>query len=111
MNRYLLYAAVTVLVSSVSQIFLKSSANDKKSGVLVFLNWKVIVAYFIFLSVTLINSIFIFKNIELSSISLIETLGFVYVPILSFVILKEKIKKRQIFGIILIIAGAIIFSF
>lgn len=110
MNKYILYAALTVLISSFSQICLKSSANEKKTGIFVFLNLKVILAYFLFFGVTLINSAFIFKNIQLSSISLIETLGFVYVPILSFLILKEKISKRQVLGIILIIIGAIIFA-
>lgn len=110
MNKYIFYAAITVLISSISQICLKSSANDKKTGIFVFLNVKVILAYFLFFGVTLINSIFIFKNIELSIILLVETLGFIYVPILSFFILKEKIEKKQILGIILIIIGAIIFA-
>ncbi len=110
MNKYLLLAGLNVLISSLSQILLKSSANEKKESFIKnYLNYKVFIAYLIFFGIMFINSLVVFKNIELSQISIIETLGYVFVPILSYFILKEKFNKKMIYGIIIIIIGVYLY--
>lgn len=107
---YLLLAILNVFISSLSQILLKSSANERKESFIEnFINWKVILAYTVFFGIMLINSLFIFKNIELGMISIIETLGYIFVPIFSFLILKEKITTIRIYGIFIIIIGILIY--
>ena len=102
-NRYILLASINVFISSLTQILLKSSANEKKESFIKnFLNYKVIIAYVIFFGVMLINSLIVFKHIDLSQISII--------PILSSLFLKEKISKKKIYGIILIIIGIFLFN-
>lgn len=111
MNNYLIIAGVNVFISSLSQILLKSSANEKKESLIKnFLNYKVIIAYIIFFGVMFVNSLVVFKHIELSQISIIETLGYIFVPILSFLILKEKISKNQVYGILIIFIGVILYN-
>ena len=111
MNKFILIAIVNVFISSFSQILLKSSANEKKESFIKnFLNFKVIVAYTIFFGVMLINALFVFKYIELSQISIVEALGYIFVPILSYLILKEKLNKTKIYGIIIIVIGVVMYN-
>ena len=41
---------------------------------------------------------------------MIEALGYVFIPLLSITILKEKISKKQILGISIILLGIVIFQ-
>lgn len=109
MINYILLAACMVLVSSFTQILLKKSANEQSGGIRYFLNSKVIIGYFLFFVVTFINSKIIYKNINLSTINIIESFGYIFVPLLSWILLKEKLNRKMLIGIGLIILGIIIF--
>lgn len=111
MNGYAIAFVFMVFISSLSQILLKISANEEHtSGITYMINWKVIVSYAVYFGVTLINTLFIYKGLQLSSISMLESFGYIFVPVLSWIFLKEKLQKRQIFGIVLIVAGVVLFS-
>ncbi|MDI9519088.1 MAG: EamA family transporter [Erysipelotrichaceae bacterium] len=111
MNKFVLFATVNVFISSLSQILLKSSANEKKENFIKnFLNFKVILAYTIFFGVMFVNSLVVFKHIELSQISIVEALGYIFVPILSYFILKEKLNKTKIYGIFIIVIGVVLYN-
>jgi small multidrug resistance pump len=111
MNKFVLFATVNVFISSLSQILLKSSANEKKENFIKnFLNFKVILAYTIFFCVMFVNSLVVFKHIELSQISIVEALGYIFVPILSYFILKEKLNKTKIYGIFIIVIGVVLYN-
>ena len=111
MNKYALMLGGMVFISSVSQLVLKISANEKhESRIGYFINPKVILSYAVYFAVTLANSLYIYKGLRLSEISMLESLGYIFVPLLSFFVLKEKITGRQIAGILVIIAGVLIFS-
>lgn len=111
MNKYVIALIVMVFISSASQILLKLSASEEhESSVNYFLNWKVILSYGIYFGVTLVNTLFIYKGLKLSEISLLESFGYIFVPVLSFFLLKEKITKKQLLGIVLIIIGVVIFN-
>ena len=111
MNRYLLYGALAVFVASVAQLLLKSSAEDhNETNKNMFLNWKVITSYFVAFLIMFVNSAFIYKHIYMNQIGMIDALGYIFVPILSFVFLSEKLNAKQIVGIVLIVIGVLLYS-
>jgi drug/metabolite transporter (DMT)-like permease len=110
MNKYIVYSSLVVLACAFSQILLKISANrEYSSKVQMFLNPYVIISYGILFASTLLNSKVIYKNLAISQISFIESLGYIFVPCISFFVLKEKLKRGQILGLLLIIAGVILY--
>ena len=110
MNIYYIYAVVLVFISCLSQILLKKSANSDTKVIKKIFNIKVILAYAILFLVMFMNSKFVYSHIELGKISMIEALGYVFIPLLSITILKEKISKKQILGISIILLGIVIFQ-
>lgn len=107
MNYVLIYLA-SVFISSVSQILLKSSADEKyDSKIKEYLNVKVMSAYAMFFCATLVT-ILAYKGVPLSLGPVIESVGYVFVAVLGYFILKEKLSRRKILGLALIIAGVIV---
>lgn len=114
MNKELIsYSAVmilSVLIASVSQIMLKKSAERKyPSKTKEYLNPLVITAYFLFFGTTLI-SMYALKVVPLSMAPILEACGYIFVAILSYIFLKEKMTKKQLLGMILIIIGIVVYS-
>ena len=109
MNNLLYIGAflVLVLASSFSQILLKSSANEKREGLSIYFNYKVILAYCIFFSAMVFIAM-LYRFIPLSIGTLLESASFIFVPTFSFIFLKEKMTTRQITGVLLILLGIII---
>ena len=68
------------------------------------------VAYLLFFGATVIN-IFALKYVPLSLVPVIESTGYVFVSFFSYAILKERIRKRKVIGMAIIILGVLIFSF
>jgi len=107
MLAYALFFVFGVLISAISQIMLKISAKEEhKSWIYEYLNIKVIVAYIIFFSATLIT-VYCYKGLPLSMGSLLDATGYVFVTVLGHFILKEKVSKRKIIGIVLVLIGVI----
>jgi drug/metabolite transporter (DMT)-like permease len=105
----MLIFALGVLASSGTQILLKKAANKKYKGVKVFLNRETIMGYGILFIVTLISAAWLYRHIELSAIALLGSLSYIFIPILSLVFFKEKIKRSQIASIMFIVTGIIVF--
>lgn len=101
---------VGVVLSALSQILLKKSAMENhKSKIFEILNLKVILAYTIFFVVIFANIYALQKGVKLKYMPVLESLGYIFVPVFSSFFLSEKIEKKNIFSIGLIIAGIIIF--
>lgn len=114
MNKELLvYSAillVSVLISSVSQILLKVSAQKiYPSKIKEYLNPYVIFGYGLFFGCTLI-SMFALKVVPLSMAPILESAGYIFVSVLSFLFLKEKLTISQLVGMIIIIIGIVVYS-
>ena len=109
MNKYYFYGVLVVFVSCLSQILLKKAAN-KNSGIKMIANMNVLLAYGILFVVMFINSRFIYKHISLGEISIIESFGYIFVPLFSFFLLKEKISRKELLGILLIVVGIFVYS-
>ena len=99
----------SVLIASVSQIMLKISANKKyPSRIKEYLNPIVIIAYGLFFGCTFIT-MYALKVIPLTFAPILEASGYIFVAVLSYVILKEKISKRKLIGFILIVLGIAVY--
>ncbi len=97
-------------LSALSQILLKKSASQNYSSFLKeYLNWRVLTAYLIFFGVLLLNT-YAYTKVELKYGSVIDAFTYVFVLLLSVVILHEKVSKKQILGNLLIIAGIFIYA-
>ena len=104
---YFIYV-FSVFISSVSQIILKQSADIKYDNpIREYLNIRVISAYAIFFLATLIT-IYAYKGIPLSAGPMIETTGYLWISLLGYFILKEKISRRKLVGLGVVIAGIMI---
>ena len=98
----------SVFISSISQIILKKSADKKYDSKLKeYLNPLVIFAYGIFFLATLVT-IYAYKGIPLSLGPILETTGYLWVSLLGYFILREKISRRKILGLVVVITGIFI---
>ena len=105
MNKYIIIFLFSVFISSISQILLKKSANiHYENRIREYLNIRVIIAYGIFFTSSLIT-IVAYKGVPLSLGPILESTGYIWVAILGRICLKEKIEKRKLSGLLLIILG------
>ena len=74
-----------------------------------YLNPKVIIAYGIFFLSSLITVI-AYKGVPLSLGPILEASGYIFVSLLGYFVLHEKIGKRKIVGLITILLGIVIFN-
>ena len=109
MNKYIILLILAVLVSSISQIILKKSASKKyKSVVKEYINPYVIIGYFLMVLSTVLVILGL-KGVSYKDEPIIESLGYIFVMILSNKILGEKITKNKIIGNALILFGIFIY--
>lgn len=100
----------SVFISSVSQIILKISAGEEHENVVKeYLNGKVICAYGIFFTSSLLTVV-AYRYVPLSMGPILESSGYIFVSILGYIFLKERISRRKIIGIVFIILGIVIAS-
>lgn len=99
-----------VLLSSISQVMLKKSAEKHyENRIREYLNPFVIIAYGLFFCTTLI-SVFSLKVVPLSMAPIIESIGYIFVAVLGYIFLKERMTRKQVIGMGLIIAGIVVYS-
>ena len=109
MNKYHFFVIITAFLASVSQILLNISTNKPhKSKLFEYLNPYVITSYGI-LFVTLVVNNYLLRFVELNELTAIASVTYVFVLILSKIILKEKITLKKILGNLLIVAGIVVF--
>lgn len=109
MNKYVVLLILAVLVSSISQIILKKSASKSYNSVLKeYLNVYVITGY-ILMVISTVLVVLGLKGVPYKNEPIIESLGYLFVMILSNRILGEKITKKKILGNGLILLGILIY--
>ena len=74
-----------------------------------YLNPLVIFAYGMFFC-SVILTMLALKNIPLSMQPILESTGYIFVTVMGYFFLKERIGKRKMAGIALILLGILIFS-
>jgi len=96
--------------TAISQVLLKQSANRTYSHpIFEYLNWRVILAYFLFFGVLLLNT-YAYTQVDMKYGPVLDTFAYVFVLMLSYFVLKEKITKGKVIGNLIIIAGIIIYT-
>ena len=99
-----------VFISAISQVILKKEAisqHDSVSGE--YLNFRVMFAYALFVGTTFL-CIIAYKVVPLSMGPVLESTSYVWVTIFGVTIFKEKLTKRRLVALVMIICGIIIFS-
>ena len=108
-NGFLLLALLSVTIASFSQVMLKLGAGKTyNSKVREYLNFYVITGYGM-LFVSMILTIAAYSHLSYLSVPVVEAVGYVLVPILSYFIFKEKLTKRKLIGIGCILLGILIY--
>ena len=110
MIKYMIVYVCSVFIASISQIILKkSSGKHYDSFIKEYLNPRVIIAYTLFFGTTFV-SLYAYKGLPLSMGPILEATGYIWVALLSFLVLKEKITVKKLAGLIVIIAGIVVYS-
>ena len=101
----------SVLISSISQILLKKSADRTyDSRLKEYLNPLVIIAYGMFFCSMMIT-MYCYRYVDVSAGPIFESAGYIFVGVLGYIFLKEKFTAKKIIGMLLIMIGIVIFSF
>lgn len=97
-------------VAALSQLLLKIAAKKNyPTWWRSYLNILVLSAYAMFFGTTFLNAIAM-RFISLSLTAALAASGQIWVPLVSHVFLKEKISKRMLKGMALIVFGIVVFS-
>lgn len=108
-NPYYLLMLSAVVLSSFAQILLKKGAMKKhKSVIFEYLNPHVICGYCVMMIGMLLN-VLAYRVVEYKNGPAIESLGFLFVMILSWFFFREKITKKKLIGNVIILLGIFIF--
>ena len=101
----------SVLISSISQIMLKKSADKTYETTLrEYLNPLVIIAYAMFFCSMLIT-MYCYKYVDVSAGPILESAGYIFVAVLGYIFLRERFSLKKNIGMAVIIAGIALFSF
>ena len=113
MNSKLFFTLILLfgfLVSAIAQILLKKSAQKEyASKIEEYLNPYVIISYAIFFGATLCTVI-AYKKVDLSFGPILGTTEYIFVAVLSRLVLKEHISIKKIIGLGVIIAGIVVYA-
>ncbi len=112
MNASWLFALLSIFFTGIGQTLLKMGAKKeegKNQLAGAYLNRHVIIAYGLFLLVTLF-SVYALRGIPLKVFYSLTSLNFFTVMIFSYFVLKEPANREQVIGIGLIAFGVIIFN-
>lgn len=106
---YILFLLLSNFIGAISQVLLKKSALEKhKSFLYEYLNFKVIFAYALFFVAVFVD-LMALKKVPVSFVPVVETSSYFFAIILSRIFFKERITRRQVVALVLIISGIIIY--
>jgi len=110
MNKlYLIIALCSVCIASFSQVLLKMGAGKTYSSkIREYLNLYVIGGYGM-LFVSMLLTIVAYSHLSYLSVPVVEAVGYVLVPVLSYLFFKEKMSVRKVTGICLILISIVIY--
>lgn len=110
LSKYIAIWMFSVLISSFSQVLLKKAANKTyENRIREYVNPIVITAYGIFFISTLLT-MYALKYVPLSMSPVIESASYIFAPVFGVLMLKEKISRRRLLGMGIMLIGIFIFS-
>ena len=105
----LLYLGSTFL-ASVSQVLLKKAAlREHKSLLAEYTDWRVLLGYGLFVACTLLTML-AYKGVPLNVGPVLEATGYLYVTVFGVAIFHEKMDRKKILALALILAGIAIYA-
>ena len=112
MNRYIIYALITVILISIGQVLFKLSSKDLKienvHGIIGFIfNRYLILALIIYIISTALW-IFTLSKMELGFSYLLLSLSYPLIFLLSHIFLQEELSSYKLFSILLILLANVI---
>lgn len=109
MNGYYILGILSVVIASCSQILLKKGAMKRyDSFVREYLNVYVISGYF-FMFGSVFLTMIVYRGMNFMNVPVLEAIGYVLVPVLSYFFFKEKLTRKKIAGIVCILAGIFVY--
>ena len=107
---YIALVILSVFAAACVQMLLKQGARQGYATFLrQYLNVWVMSGYAIMGGAMLLNIFCLSRGVMVKEVSIIESLSYLFVPILSLIFFKEKITLRKILAIVLIMIGIVIF--
>jgi len=107
---YKLLVILNVLVAAGAQLLLKKGASKEwGSFVRQYLNGWVIGGYGIMVLAMMANIYAVSKGVLIKEVSIIESLSYLFVPTMSFLLFKEKLSWRKYIAIGIIMCGVVVF--
>ena len=110
LGKYIAIWMLSVFISSVAPVMLKVAANktyDKK--IKEYVNPLVITAYGIFFLSTILT-MYALKFVPLTMSPIIESTSYIFVPVLGVFMLRERISKRRLLGMGIMVIGIFVFT-
>ena len=109
LNKYVYLLISSVIISSFSQILLKTSARKEYTSIVnEYLNSYVIIGYGMMVIATL-TTILAYRGLDYKNGPVIESLGYLFIMVLSHFFFKEKISRKKLLGNLMILAGVFVF--
>lgn len=110
MSKYHLLFLFAVVVAGFGQVALKRAAMEQgRSLLLQYANGYVLLGYFLMLCSMGMISV-AYRGVPFKEGPMLESLTFIWVPLLSSFFLRERITKNKTLGFLIIIFGVVIFS-
>ena len=108
--RYAIIALLAVLVAAGAQMLLKQGARKGYNPWWrQYLNFWVICGYALMFAAMIVNIWCMHRGLQLKELSIIESLSYFFVPVLSWFIFREPITRRKALAIGIIIIGVVVF--
>lgn len=107
---YYILVISSVFLAACAQMLLKQGARQQYDiWWRQYINGWVIGGYAIMFATMMMNIFAMSRGVEVKEVSIIESMSYLFVPILSFVIFKERLTWQKIIAIGVIIIGIIVF--
>lgn len=110
MLTYYLAALLGIFLTAVCQILLKQGARSSGKGLLLlYFNKFTVVAYLLFIIVTLLG-LYAYQKLPIKAWVMLAPLTLVLVALFSFWFLRERLTRIQLVGCLIILIGVSIFN-
>ena len=107
---YRLVVIASVFAAACAQMLLKKGALERYSSFWrQYINIWVIGGYAIMMASLLLNIFALNHGVMVKEISIIESLSYMFVPMLSFLFFKERISLQKAGAVMIIMIGVIVF--
>ncbi|GKX68076.1 DMT family transporter [Inconstantimicrobium mannanitabidum] len=105
MNKYYLLCPIFTLMGAFGAMFFKRVTNNNKSFFRYFTDWNFYLGGFLYFVGALLN-IYVLHYLKYTVVLPITSITYIWTMIISYFIMKEKITKKKLIGVSLILIGA-----